>query len=203
MLLEWNLLPHAAFHLWGLPEVDLLPSSCSTQCQHYYTLESPLPLGALESNAFNHSWTFQVSYMFPPAALVPLVLSTFWQNTSMVNQTVDSSSKPMLDGGSLAPHSSQHVGRHSSVVPHHNKRSYCGCLSRPGAQGVCHICIYPFGCSVMCVTQTRVLFLSLSGNGGGNLSIYVKGLPAVLEGMGRLVCSTGCTQQCHLCSYIS
>ena len=32
-----------------------------------------------------------------------------------------------------------------------------------------------------------------------NFSIYIKGLPAVLEGMGRLVCSTGCTKQCHLC----
>ena len=35
MLPEWHLLPwvaHAAFHLWGLPEVDLLASSCSTQC---------------------------------------------------------------------------------------------------------------------------------------------------------------------------
>ena len=65
------------FSLWGLPDVDLLASSCSTQCQHYYTLESPLPLGALGLNAFNHPWTFQVSYMFPSPALVPLVLSKF------------------------------------------------------------------------------------------------------------------------------
>ena len=45
---EWHLLPQvaqAAFHLWGLPGVDLLASSHFTQCQHYYTLESPLPLG--------------------------------------------------------------------------------------------------------------------------------------------------------------
>ena len=40
----------------------------------------------------------------------------------------------MLDGGSLAPHSSQHVGRCSSVVPHH-KRSCHGCLGRAGTQG--------------------------------------------------------------------
>ena len=40
----------------------------------------------------------------------------------------------MLGGGSLASHSSKHVGRHSSMVPHY-KRSHCGCLSRPGAQG--------------------------------------------------------------------
>ena len=79
MLPEWHLLTQvaqAAFHFWGLPEVDLLASSHSTQCQHYYTLESPLPLGALGLNAFNHPWTFQVSYMFPPT-LVPLVLSKF------------------------------------------------------------------------------------------------------------------------------
>ena len=80
MLPEWHLLPQvaqAAFHLWGLPEVDLLASSHSTQCQHYYTLESPLPLGALGLSAFNHLWPFQVGYMFPPPALVPLLLPKF------------------------------------------------------------------------------------------------------------------------------
>ena len=55
----------------------MLASSCSTQCQHYFTLETPLPLGALGLNAFSHPWTFQVSYVFPPPALVPLVLSKF------------------------------------------------------------------------------------------------------------------------------
>ena len=50
LLPEWQLLPqvaYTAFHLWGLPEVDLLASSHSTQCQHYFILETPLPLGAL------------------------------------------------------------------------------------------------------------------------------------------------------------
>ena len=80
MLLEWHPLPQmaqAAFCLWGLPEVDLLASSHTTQCQHYYTLESPLLLGALCLNAFNHPWMFQVSCVFPPPGLVPLVLSKF------------------------------------------------------------------------------------------------------------------------------
>ena len=80
LLLEWHLLPqvaHAAFCLWGLPEVDLLASSHSTQCQHYFTLETLLPLGALGLNAFSYPWTFQVSNVFPPPALVPLVLSKF------------------------------------------------------------------------------------------------------------------------------
>ena len=80
MLPEWHLCPQvaqAAFHLWGLPKVNLLASSHSTQCQHYFTLETPLPLGALGLNAFSHPWKFQVSYVFPPLALVPLVLSKF------------------------------------------------------------------------------------------------------------------------------
>ena len=80
LLPEWHLLPqvaHAAFCLWGLPEVDLLAFSHSTQCQHYFTLETQLHLGALGLNAFSHPWTFQVSYVFPPPALAPLVLSKF------------------------------------------------------------------------------------------------------------------------------
>ena len=40
----------------------------------------------------------------------------------------------MLDGGSLASHSSQHVGRCSSAVSHH-KKSCHGCFGRPDAQG--------------------------------------------------------------------
>ena len=62
LLPEWHLLPQvaqAAFHLWDLPEVDLLASSHSTQCQHYFTLETPLLLGALGLNAFSHPWTFR------------------------------------------------------------------------------------------------------------------------------------------------
>ena len=76
MLPEWHLLPQmaqAAFHLWGLPEVGLLAAYHTTQCQHCYTLESLLPLRALGLNAFNHPLTLQVSYVFPPPTLVPLV----------------------------------------------------------------------------------------------------------------------------------
>ena len=80
MLPEWHLLPQVAqavFHLWGLPEVHLLASSHSTQCQDYYTLEYPLSLGAVGLNAFNRPWMFQVSYVFHPPELVPLVLPKF------------------------------------------------------------------------------------------------------------------------------
>ena len=80
LLPEWHLLSQVAqtaFHLWGIPDMDLLASSHSTQCQHYYTFESPLPLGALGLNAFNHPWTFEISYVFPPPSLLPLVLFKF------------------------------------------------------------------------------------------------------------------------------
>ena len=78
MLQVWHLLPQmaqAAFHLWGLQGVDLLASFHTTQCQCYYTLESSLPLGALELNAFKHPWMFQVSYVYPPPTLIHLILS--------------------------------------------------------------------------------------------------------------------------------
>ena len=48
-------------------------------------------------------------------------------------QTFDSGGS-MLGGGSLASHSFQHFGRHSSAVSH-NKRSHCGCFGRPCVQG--------------------------------------------------------------------
>ena len=67
LLLEWQLfhqIDQAAFHLLGLPEMDLLASSHTTQCQHYYILETPLPLEALGLNAFNHPWMFHVCYVF-------------------------------------------------------------------------------------------------------------------------------------------
>ena len=123
----------AAFCLWGLPAVDLLASSHTTQSQHYYTLEIPLPLRALGLNAFNHPWMFQVSYVFPPPVLVPpSSVQVSGRTCQRSTQTFDSGGT-MLDGGSLASHSSQHVGRCSSVLSHH-KRSHHGCFGRPCAQ---------------------------------------------------------------------
>ena len=118
LLLEWHFLPQvpqAAFCLWGLPEVDLL--ACT-----------------LGLNAFSHHWTFQVSYMFTPLALVPLVLSRVSGRTCQQSTQTFDYGGTMLDGGSLASHSSQHVGRCSSVSSHH-KISHCGCFGWPGAQG--------------------------------------------------------------------
>ena len=67
----WHLLPHSAevaFQLKVNWEVDLLASSCTNGCQHYYLLENQLHLRGLGLNAFNNPWTCQVSYVFPPPA---------------------------------------------------------------------------------------------------------------------------------------
>ena len=40
-------------------------------------LGNTITSGTLGLNAFNHPWTFQVSYLCPPSALFPLVLSKF------------------------------------------------------------------------------------------------------------------------------
>ena len=163
LLLEWHLLPQvaqAAFHLWGLPEVDLLASSHSTQCQHYFTLETPLPLGALGLNAFSHPCVSS-------SGSGPSCSGQVSSRTCQWSTQTFTSGGSMLDGSSLASHSSQHAGRHSLVVSHH-KRSHCGCFGRPGAQGSVISAFNPFGCSVMCVMLTRVLFPGLSGSGRGN-----------------------------------
>ena len=65
--------------------MDLLASLYTNQCQHNYTSENQLPPETLGLNTFNHPWEYQVSYIFPPQALVPLVLSNFLQNISQVN----------------------------------------------------------------------------------------------------------------------
>ena len=113
LLLEWHLLPqvaHASFHLWGLPEVALLASSHSTQCQYYFTLETPLPLGAMELNTFSDSWTFQVSYVSSYSSSSSSSVQVSGRTCQQSTQTFDSGGG-MLDGGSLFSHNSQHVGR--------------------------------------------------------------------------------------------
>ena len=124
----------AAFHVWGLPEVDLLASSHTTQCQHYYTLETPLALGDLGIECLQPSLDVSgklcvCSSRIRSSSSVQVSGRTCQRST----QTFDFDGT-MLDGGYLASHSCQHVGRHSSALSHH-ERSHHGCFSRPCAQG--------------------------------------------------------------------
>ena len=63
----------------------------------------------------------------------------------------------------------------------HCKRSFHGWGSQ-----VCHHCIQSFCSSETCVMR-RVLFLSLSGSGRDDSSLYKKCLPAMLERMDPIV----------------
>ena len=100
------------------------------------------------------------------------------------------SSVTMLDGGSLASHSSPHVGRYSSLVS--LVKDFITDVS------VGHMLK---GLPLVHVLHRQGFSSSVcqAGNGQGNLSIYNKSLTAVLEGMSGLVCSRGCTQQWHFC----
>ena len=82
---------------------------------------------------------------------------------------------------------SQHVVSCSSSVSH-CKRSCCRCFNRPGTQGSVIPAFNPLAAD-RCDTQKKVLFCLLSGCGGDDSIIYSKSLPAVLERMGRLMCS--------------
>ena len=107
MLPEWHLLPQvaqAAFHLWHLPEVDPLASSSCTQCQHYYVLESPLPLGALGVECLH--WMFQVQLCVSSSCISSSSSVQVSGRTCQRSVQTFDSGGTILDGGSLAPHSS-------------------------------------------------------------------------------------------------
>ena len=75
----WHCLPHIAqvvFPLCSQLEVDLLASSHTNQCQHYYIFDNLLYLGTLGLNTLIHPWKNWVSYVFV-SHVVHLVLSRF------------------------------------------------------------------------------------------------------------------------------
>ena len=179
VLLEWHLLPQvaqAAFNLWGLPEVA---SSCSTQCQHYYTLESPLPLGAYGLNAFNHPWTFQVRYIFHPPALVPLVLFKF------LAEHIEGQLRCLI---LVIPYSMEVLWPPTDFNMLAEIPQWCPIIKDlifdvsvgQVLKGLPYLLLTLWMLSDVCYSD-RGLFLSLSGSSGGNSRIYIKGLPAVLE----------------------
>ena len=154
LLPEWHLLPQvdqAVFLLWDLLGVDLLASSHSTLCQHYYTLESSTTswdLGVECLQPFlDISGKLHISSYISSSGSVQVSCRTYQRST----QTFDSGGT-MLDGGYLAPHSSKHVGRCSLAVPCH-KRSPHGCLSRSGTQGTAISAFNPLAAQrcVLCI----------------------------------------------------
>ena len=138
LLPEGHLLPQmaqVAFCLWGLPELDLLASSHTTQCSMLVLLH---PGNSTTSRGLG------VECLQPSLDISgKLCLSTSYISSSSSvhvsgktcqrsTHTSDSGGT-ILNGGSLVSHSSQHVGRHSSVLSHHKRFPY-GCFSRACAQ---------------------------------------------------------------------
>ena len=178
--------------------MDLLASSCSTQCQHYYTLETPLPPGALGLNAISHPWTFQVSYVFPPPALVPLVLSKF-----------------------LAEHVNGQLRQLILVVPYWMeapclptvlnmladvpqlcfiiKYLITDVLVGQVLKGLQYLHLPLWQLSDVCYVDKVSLPQSVR-QWWGQLEHLCQRSTSSAGRMGRLVCSTGFTNQCHLCS---
>ena len=153
MLPEWHLLPQVAqtsFHLWILPEVDLLASSFTTQMPVLLYLGISTTSGGLG-----------VDCLQPPLDISGklCVSSSCIDSSSSVHvsgrtyqrsmQTFDSSGT-MLDGGLMASHSSHHVGRHSSVVSHH-KRYHC-----ESEHGYFSFCL--FKCRLVDFLNNRIKF---------------------------------------------
>ena len=99
-------------------------------------------------------------------------------------QTFDSGGT-ILNRGSLASHSSQHVAGiawHCCII----KDLVIDVLVGHMVKGLPYLIFNPLAAQ-MSVVLKGALFLSLSGSGGDNSSVYVEGLPAVLERMERLV----------------
>ena len=132
---------------------------------------------------------YTFALIFPLPALISLVLSMFLGEHVTGEFRLLILVAPCWMGASLASHRPQHVGRHSLLVSH-CKGSHHGCFSRLHAQGPTIAAFYALEAQ-RCVLCRQGFFLSLSGSEGGILSIYSKSLPALLEGIGRLLCLSG------------
>ena len=194
---EWHHLPHtaeAAFQLWGQLGVDLLASSHTNQCQHYYTLENPLSLGVLGLSTFNHPGTFRwvicfiLMHKFPSSVQVSGRICHRSIQNSYSNGT-------LLHLGYLASYCSQYVGTHSLLLSYCTN-TYHGCFSGWGVQRSTTTA-FNCGCSDVCSLPQSVRQWQ------EQLKHLWQKLPAMLGGMDQLVSTRGCTKWCLFCSLIS
>ena len=183
---------HMAFSLWDLLDVDLVASSHTTQCQHYYTLDSSLPVLSLRLNAFNYPWMFQISYVFPSSVLVPLVLSNFlaehargqlWLLVLVGTCWMEATWLPTVLN-TLAD-----IPWHCIII----KYLVMDVLVGHVLKGLPYLHFTLWLLWDVCCTQ------GFSPQSVRQWWGQLKCLPAILEGMGRLVYSRGCTKQYHIC----
>ena len=153
MIPEWHLLPQvaqAAFYLWGLPEVDLLVSSHSTQALLHLGISTTS--GGLWVECLQPSLDVSGKLCVSSSCISSSNSVQVSDGTCQRSTDTFDSDGTMLDGGSLTPHSPQHVGRCFSAVPLH-KRSHHGCLGRPGTQGSAISAFNPLVLRDVCYTD--------------------------------------------------
>ena len=104
----------------------------------------------------------------------------------------------LLDGGSLASHSSQHVGKHSSLVSH-CKGPHHGCLSQLGAKGSAIAAFNPLAAKRCLLCRQGFSSSVCHAVMGGLKNICDKNVPVMMERADWIVSSRVCTKQFQFC----
>ena len=169
--------------------MDLLASSCTNQCQLYNTLEILLPQGYLGLNAFNHPWTYLVSYVFPPPALVSLILSKF--PVEHVTGLFRLLTLWHLVGWRILGFPQFLACWKTFLIDVPSSKM----LSWLGAQVSAIIALNPLAAQRCVLHRQRFSCLVC----GKTQVSTTKVLSVMLERMGKLMCSRRCTKQCHFC----
>ena len=161
----------------------------------YHSMPTLLHLGALGLCALDISGKLHVSCScISSSSSVQVSGRSCHRSTQMFD-----SGGTLLDGGSLSPT----VLNMLAVIPWQCpiiNELVIDVLVGLVLKGLQYLHFTLWLLSNACNADRGSLPKSFQAVSGGNSSIYIKGLPAVLEDMGRLVCSTECMKQCHICS---
>ena len=137
LLPEWHLLPqgaHAVFHLWGPSRGGNAGIFSFFSMPALFHFGNSTACGGLGVECLQLSLEFSGKFCVSSSSSGPSCSVQISSRTCQQSTQTFFSGGTMLDGGSLASHSSQHASRCSSAVSH-CKRSCHGCFGRPGAQG--------------------------------------------------------------------
>ena len=136
-----------------------------------YRMTFQLSAKVVALNVFNHPWTHQVSNVFPPSVLFPLVLFKY------LAKHVTGQFRLLILVVSCW------IGRRLVGFPQFStywmvlfdvsccKRSCHGCFGRPGVQGSVISALNPLAAQKYVLCRQEFSSLHLSGSGWGKLSI--------------------------------
>ena len=142
--------------------------------------------GSLGVESFNHPRAFRCNLSVSSSCIAsPCSVKALGRTCHMSIHT-SYSHGTLFHGGSLASLSFQHVGSHCSLPSYHNK-SYHGYFSGLSAQGSAITTFNPLAAQ-RCEFCRQWLFSSVVRQCQGQLKHLRQKLPAILEGMGQLMC---------------